>query len=190
MIKLKSVMAAVVASMTLMGCASFKAPSYSSDYAAVDALKSYKLQKMAVATVKPEDPEAKVNKISLRGNSLVVDGGTFSTYLHDAIVSDLTDAGLYDPRSRTRLDIEILENDIDVSGISTGTGVLAVDLKVVNNDAVVLDRKYSAYTQFDSSFAAMMAIPKGQNEYPNLVRKLLSNIYNDRRFVDALQGIK
>lgn len=178
------VLAAVV---LVVGCAGYKTPIYSSDYVAVDSLKAYRLKKLAVENVKPEDSEAEVNKITLRGGSLVVEGGTFATYLQNAIKNDLIEIGAYDPTSQTTLDVTILKNDIDVSGFSDGKGEIEILLKVRNRDAVLLEKSYIANTQFDSAFAAMVAVPKGQSEYPKLVKKLLATVYADKQFISAIK---
>ncbi|TDR79940.1 hypothetical protein [Paludibacterium purpuratum] len=184
---IKSTLCALACAATMSGCASFNTPSYTPDYNAIDALKAAQIGKVAVNTVQPEDPAADVNHINLRGSHLTVEGGTFASYLQQAITSDLTEAGVYDPNADTKLVIELLENDINVAGFATGTGVLVVNLQVLQHGKVVLDKKYSAHSQFDSSFAAALAIPNGQNAYPGLVKKLLSTIYSDHQFIDVLQ---
>ena len=73
--------------LMLAGCVSIKTPTYSSDYVALDALKKYKLKKVAVEDVAPKDVEDKVNKITLRGANLVVENGTFATYLQNALIN-------------------------------------------------------------------------------------------------------
>lgn len=177
----------ICAVSSIVGCASYKTPTYSPDYVAIDALKTYKLKKVAVNPIQPEDPDAKVNKITLRGGSLVVDGGTFATYLQNAIKSDLTEIGVFDPTAQTKLDVVILKNDIDVSGLSVGTGELEISLKITSNNNIVLDKNYSANTQFESAFAAIVAVPKGQSEYPKLVKELLANVFADKQFIEAIQ---
>ena len=59
------------------GCASPKAPAYSPDYAALDQLKAAKPSTIAVVKVQPTDPNAPVNRISLRGTRLDSPSGTF-----------------------------------------------------------------------------------------------------------------
>ena len=49
-----------------------------------------------------------------------------------------------------------------------------------------LRKTYQARTSFESSFAGAVAIPKGQIEYPSLVRTLLRNVYTDPAFVAAI----
>lgn len=173
--------------LALVGCASYKTPTYSSDYETLDSLKSYKLKKLAVENVKPESADEKVNKITLRGGDLIVDGGTFATYLGNAIKSDLLEINAYDPASQNKIEVTLLKNDIDVSGFSVGTGEIEVSLKVTSASNVLLEKNYSANTEFESAFGAIVAIPKGQSEYPKLVKKLLANIFSDKQFINAIK---
>lgn len=177
----------VITSLQLSGCASLVAPSYSPSYESIDQVKKVKAVRLSVGTVLPTDPAAKVNTISLRGSSLKASDGTFAKYLENAIVSDLKEMGFYDSTSSSRIDITILKNDIDISGFSNGNGMLEAAVKVTCNNVVSLDKTYTATTQFDSSFAGAVAIPKGQSEYPNLVRAFLTQLYSDSAFVEAIK---
>lgn len=172
---------------TLSGCAGYKTPTYSPDYVTLDSLKTYKLKKLAVENVKPESLDEKVNKITLRGGELIVDGGTFATYLGNAIKNDLSEINAYDPTSKNKIEVTLLKNDIDVSGFSIGTGEIEILLKVTNGSDVILESNYSANTKFDSAFSGIVAIPKGQSEYPKLVKKLLANLFSDKQFINAIK---
>jgi hypothetical protein len=171
----------------LSGCASFVAPEYSADYAAVDALKRQSLKPASVGKVQPEDPAAKVNNITLRGTKLASPAGTFALYVEQALIRDLTEAGLYDKAAGKRIDMRLLRNDIDVSGFSSGEGDIAVEVTVVNGGATLFKKQFDTKTNFDSSFAGAVAIPKGQSEYPRLVREMLSLMYRDAGLIAALK---
>ena len=176
-----------VAALLGAGCMTLSAPAYSPDYETTDRLKSVEIGKMSIGDVQPRDPEASVNKITLRGSSLIPPNGTFASYLESAIRSDLVEMGLYDPGSTTRIGATILQNDIDVSGFGTGYGVMEVKLDVKQEDTRIFEKVYLANIEFESSFAGAVAIPKGQNEYPNLVRALLKKVYEDSAFINAVK---
>lgn len=176
-----------IALLLLSGCATFVAPSYSPDYQTIDTLKKQKLSKAAVNTFEPQDPNAEVNKISLRGSSLKATEGSFASYIENAMRSDLTEMGVYDENATTKINTTILKNDIDISGLSKGSGLLEIQLTVSKDGAIALDKTYSVTTAFDSAFAGMTAIPIGQKEYPNLVRALLTKIYTDPEFIEVLK---
>lgn len=171
----------------LAGCASFVAPAYSPDYPTLDRLKTQSLDKVSVGRFEPRAAEAPVNKITLRGAPFAPASGTFVDYLEQAIRSDLHELRLLDPNATARIDATVLKNDIDVSGLSTGEGHMQVELTVSRDGRPVHQKVYTASTRFDSAFAAAVAVPKGQSEYPNLVRALLQTIYADPAFAAALR---
>jgi hypothetical protein len=178
--------AAIAFVTTLTGCASFIAPGYSPDYPTVDRLKATPIAPLAVGTFQPRAPDAKVNRISLRGASMTAQEGSFAQYLENAIRSDLIELKALDPNADIRIDATLTKNDINVAGISTGTGVIEMQLQISRKGVATLQKAYLATIQFDSSFAGAVAIPKGQSEYPNLVRTLLKQIYSDQEFLAAV----
>jgi hypothetical protein len=184
---LRHVFAAGLCAVVLSGCSSLVAPPYSADYDVLDGLKKTPLAKVAVAPVRPTDAAAPVNKITLRGANLVGPKGTFAAYLEDALIEDLRELSVYDAGAAVLLQATILKNDIDVSGLSVGTGRMDVALSVTRGGVPLLNKTYTAATQFESSFAGAVAIPRGQSEYGALVRKLLSSIYADPEFKAALK---
>jgi hypothetical protein len=168
------------------GCASFKAPVYSPDYQVLDSLKNKPLVSVSVAPVEPKDPEAKVNKISLRAASLSTEQGTFSAYFEQSMIQDLTEMGIYQPSSNVQIKATLIENDIDISSFSKGYGKMVVDLEIHKSSVLTFSKQYTGLTQFESSFAGAVAIPKAQSEYPYLVRELLKQIYSDPEFIKEL----
>ncbi|CAN7638955.1 hypothetical protein LJR290_004910 [Variovorax sp. LjRoot290] len=174
------------AALLATGCAQLIAPPYSSDYEALDRLKRVPAERVAVATVQPTDANNAVNNLSLRGAGFRSGSGTFAKYLEDALVGDLKEISLYDATARTRIDTVIQKNEIAVANISTGTGLMDVELTVARDGKQRLRKVYSAQTSFESSFAGAVAIPKGQAEYPNLVRALLREVYTDPAFIAAI----
>lgn len=186
--KLLRFAAACLAAAALSGCGSLIAPPYSPDYQALDRLKRASVGKVAVAPVQPRDPAASVNHITLRGARMNSPRPTYAHYLEDALVQDLREAGVLDPHSPLRIEATIVKNEIDVAGIRTGTGTMEVDLAVIQGDTTRLRKTYLASTNFESSFAGAVAIPKGQIEYPNLVKALLGKVYADIDFINALKN--
>ena len=181
-----AVLVSVIVGMTT-GCASFNVPSYAPDYPTLDQMKSENIEKISVGQFQPQDPNAAINKISLRGAALKPAEGNYAKYLEQAIRSDLAEMRLHDPESPIRIEATLTQNYIDVSGISTGYGALAVELSVLKSGQAVFTKKYMVQTSFESSLAAAVAVPKGQNEYPNLVKTLLKNIYSDPDFLRSIK---
>ncbi|MES2530833.1 MAG: hypothetical protein V4636_07340 [Pseudomonadota bacterium] len=179
-------LAACSAVLLATGCAQFAAPPYAADYTALDALKRTAPDKVNVAEVQPTDPAHPVNNLSLRGARLRSATGTFAQYLESALRSDLKEIAVYDPAARTRINATIQRNEIDVAGVSTGEGFMDVELIVTRDGIERLRKVYQARTSFESSFAGAVAVPKGQSEYPNLVRTLLKQVYTDPAFIAAI----
>lgn len=177
----------IFATLILSACSSLVAPPYSADFEALDRLKKQSLQKVAVETVQPVNPDAPVNRISLRAASMVGPKGSFAKYLEDALVQDLQEISLYDATAGLRIEATLLKNEIDISGFSTGAGRMEAELSVKRAAGLVYKKTYSAATQFESSFAGNVAIPRGQIEYSNLVRALLGQVYADPDFINALK---
>lgn len=185
--RIHTLLLGLVLAPLVAGCMSLTVPPYSPSYEFIDGLKGKSLEKIAVGEVQPRDPNSPVNKITLRGSSLSVQDGTFASYLEEAIKSDLREIGILDRNSSIKLDANILRNDIDVSSLSTGTGIMEISLVIRRDGNVTFERPYSVQTTFQSSFAGAVAIPKGQNEYPVLVRTLLEKIFADPEFFNAIK---
>lgn len=168
------------------GCAQLVAPPYAPDYEGIDSLKRTGPDKIAVGTAQPTDPKAAVNRLSLRGATLLSGSGSFAKYLEDALISDLREIGVYDSAARTRIDATLLGNEIAIGQIATGTGFMEVELTVTRDGTRRLRKIYTARTSFESSFAGAVAIPKGQLEYSNLVKALLRQVYTDPAFIAAV----
>lgn len=180
------ILIAVLMSALATGCANLAAPPYAADFSAVDALKRTSSNKVAVGKVLPDDPKAKVNSISLRAANLSAGDTSFAGYLERAMSSDLREAGLLDSKSNVKIELVLLQNDIDISGFSEGKGLMEVDLSITSSGQSLLRKTYTATTKFESSFMGSTAIAKGQSEYPNLVRALLASIYRDPAFLKAV----
>ncbi|EAR59547.1 hypothetical protein [Neptuniibacter caesariensis] len=185
----KTLLAPLISVVLISGCASFEAPSYSPDYQTIDAVKTQSLKAVSLGDFSPMDPQAKVNKISLRAAGFKAKQGTFTQYFRDALEADLTEIGIYDQASDVTISAELVENDLDISGFSKGKGLMQVRLMINQGEDVLLDKVYTAVTEFDSSFAAAVAVPKAQSEYPVLVKTMLAKIYTDKAFVKAVTKI-
>jgi hypothetical protein len=178
--------AACMATLLASGCAQLMAPSYSSDYASLDRLKTTRPEKTSVATFQPTDPNHAVNNLTLRGARLKSPSGSFAKYLENALIGDLKEISVYDPDASTRIAAVIQHNEMAIGGMNTGEGLMDVELTVTRAGTERLRKIYQARTSFESSFAGAVAIPKGQSEYPNLVRTLVRNVYSDPAFIAAI----
>lgn len=171
----------------LAGCSTFPVPGYSPDYPSLDRLKTQSLSTVDLEAFEPRDAGAPVNQLSLRGAPFAPAGGSFATYIETAMRSDLTELRRLKPGANTRISGELLLNRFDISGFSTGEGELKFRLRVLREGQLKLDKTYQTNTTFPIHFAANVAVPRAQAEYPRLVQKLLQTIYTDPAFQAALQ---
>ncbi|WP_257884865.1 hypothetical protein [Variovorax sp. RO1] len=167
------------------GCAQLGAPPYAADYEALDRLEAHNPGKVAVAKVQPTDPNDRINTLGLRRARLVSPSGTFAQYLEDALMRDLGEISVYDPKAPTRIAARILVNELDL-GVINGSGRMDVEVTVTRNAAQKLRKTYRGEIAFDSSYANIVAVPAGQAAYPRLVRALLRQVYADPQFVAAI----
>ena len=177
--------AIMIASMLLTSGCTFMAPSYTPDYSALDSFKRQKLSKIALEPVEPKDLNAKVNNISLRGSTLLSPSGSYAQYLEDAIKSHFTDANILDQNSLVTNSFTPKKMTL-MSSFSNGYGIIEAKFNVNRDGIAVFNKRIAEQTVFESSIAGAVAIPKGQGEYPNLVRALLKKLYADKEFINAL----
>lgn len=180
---------ALAAIVLSTGCAPLLAPPYAADYETLDRLEAARPGMVALAKAEPAASEDKLNTVRLRSARLVSPSGSFAQYLQDALMRDLSEISVYDPKAPTRIAARILVNDIDL-GVINGTGRMDVEITVTRdttgNTTQRLRKTYSAQTAFDSSYANIVAVPAGQAAYPRLVRALLRQVYADPQFVAAV----
>jgi hypothetical protein len=173
----------------LTGCAPLLAPPYAADYETLDRLEATRPGMVALAKAQPADAEDKLNTVRLRSARLVSPSGSFAQYLQDALMRDLSEIAVYDPKAPTRIAARIVVNDIDL-GVINGSGRMDVEVTVTRDTTGTtmqrLRKTYSAKTAFDSSYASIVAVPAGQAAYPRLVRALLREMYADPQFVAAI----
>ncbi|WP_256094744.1 hypothetical protein [Paraburkholderia nodosa] len=177
----------VIAPLLFLTACAVVAPPYSPD---VDNIQSLKNVTAAHAKVGAFDSQADAKNpypVPLRANSLKSPvGNSFGAYLADAMTKELQMAGKLSPESDVEIKATLLENDIDV-GVATGAARLSARFIVMRSGSVRYDQVKSAHTQWDSAFAAMIAVPKAREEYPLAVQKLLGELYADPAFIQAIQ---
>ncbi|MFV0675130.1 hypothetical protein ACLIWX_18665 [Variovorax sp. tm] len=176
---------ALAAAVLATGCAPLLAPPYAADYETLDKLEAARPGMVALAKAQPSDADNKVNTVRLRSARLLSPSGSFAQYLQDAMMRDLSEISVYDPKAPTRIAARVLVNEIDL-GVINGAGRMEVEITVTRDAAQRLRKTYRAETAFDSSYASIVAVPAGQAAYPRLVRALLRQVYADPLFVAAI----
>lgn len=177
----------VSACLCISGC-SMMAPNYSASIPNVQKLKDAGDVKAKVGTFDSAKDPANANPISIRGSSLNSPyNNSYSEYLAAAIRQELELAGKLSANSDIEISGTLLKNDLDASGFGTGYGTIEARFMVKKGAQIRYDKVKAAKTQWESSFAGAVAIPKAQQEYSNLVQQLLITLYGDQEFLQALK---
>jgi|CXWL01.1.fsa_nt_gi hypothetical protein len=179
---------ALLALAVASGCAQM-APNYSPSVENIQ-----KMRDSGAAKVRVGRFEAKLvtgqkdDAIQLRANTMQSPyGGKFSTYIQEAMKSELQAARLLDDKSSLEIGGVVMKNDVSVASFSQGTGEIEARVIVRNAGQVRFDKVKSANSVFESSFAGAIAIPAGAAAYPELVRKFLAALFGDPDFIAALK---
>ncbi|MBU6486511.1 MAG: hypothetical protein KGQ57_01660 [Burkholderiales bacterium] len=171
----------------LLSACALVAPQYSPDVDNIETLKSVTNAKAHVGEFDSTPGPGNYYPVPLRANVLRSPvGHSFGDYLADAMTKELTMAGKLSPQSDVEIKATLIKNDIDV-GIATGGASLSARFIVVRGGQTRFDKVVSAQTQWDSAFAAMIAVPKAREEYPAAVQKLLGQLYADPAFRQAIE---
>ncbi len=169
----------------LVGCVTMPATTYQPSIDNTQALQRSGKAKLGVdAFTAAQGVENK--SLSVRGSQLTGGSdGTFSTYLHDALQSELQTAGRFDATSATKVSGTLTGNELDGSGFSTGHAKVSARFVVVRQQTKVYDKELTATHQWDSSFVGAIAIPAAMQNYTTAVQKLIGLLIADPDFVKA-----
>jgi hypothetical protein len=177
----------VTAPIALLAACSLVAPPYSPDVDNIQSLKNVATAHAKLGTFESHADAKNPYPVPLRANVMKSPiGNSFGAYLADAMTKELLMAGKLSPQSDVEIKATLLQNDID-TGVATGTATLAARFIVTRGETVRYDQVKTAHTQWDSAFAAMIAVPKAREEYPLAVQKLLGELYADPAFIEAIQ---
>ncbi|MFZ6844950.1 hypothetical protein [Undibacterium sp. RuTC16W] len=177
-------LAIVVAST---GC-SMMAPKYDASQNNIQALKDAGNYSAKVGEFVSKNDPKNANPISIRGSSLASPyQASYAIYLSEAIKQELTLAGKFTPNVNLEITGTLLKNDIDASGFSIGNVIIEARFVVKKDGKTTYDQVKSINSEFPSSFAGAVAIPRAVQEYSPAVQKLLASLYTDKAFIDSLK---
>lgn len=177
---------AVLVCLFSSGC-SMMAPQYSTSIPNVQKLKDAGAIKAKVGTFASDNNPGNPNILGIRAATMESPYGTYSAYLATALKQELELSGKLAPNSDIEISGTLLKNDLDTSSFSVGYGTIEARFVVKKGSETRYDKVKSAKTEFESSFAGAVAIPKAQQEYPTLVQQLLATLYSDPEFFQALK---
>ncbi len=167
------------------GC-SLMAPQYTGSIENVQKLKSGSLQPVKVGEFASTPSKVNANPISIRGSMLASPyDASFGKYVAEALKIELSLANKNAATSDFELSGELLANDINAAGFSTGTGNMEARFVVKKSGAIRYDQVKNITHEWPSSFVGAVAIPRATQEYSNLVQKLLAALYADPLFQES-----
>lgn len=167
------------------GC-SMMAPKYTTSIENVQALKNNGTSEIKVGQISTGPEASKSNPISIRTNSLQSPyDNSFSAYIAEAIKQELTLAKRNSPASNIEITGELLKNDIDATGFSTGTTTIEARFRVSRDGKTNFDQVKSVSHEFPSHFVGAIAVPNAVLSYNVALQKLLNSLYEDKAFIEA-----
>ena len=177
----------IVAAAALSGCA-MTAPKYTPSMDNVSTLTQMGDVKAKVgdftAAVTKESPAT----LSIRGSSLSSPvGGNYGAYVAEALRQELSLANKLVVGSDALVTGDLLKNELDASGFSTGTASISARFVVSKGGVSVYDAVKTVDNSWESSFVGATAIPAAVTGYHNTVQKLLAALYADPAFVKAIK---
>lgn len=172
--------------MWMSGCA-VRAPAYSVSINNVEALKRADLRQAKVGEFSVKSGAPGATSIQLRANHMSSSvGSNYADYLADAMRKELDLAKKLDPKANFEISGVLLQTDVDAA-MGTGSGYMEAQFVVKQDGVVKFDKVKRGEHHWDSSFAAAVAVPAAQQNYPMVVQNLLSALYSDADFQKALK---
>lgn len=173
--------AGVLATLLLQGCATLQAPPYEPSYENVTLAKQAFAEQVVVGAFTGGPVQ-----LSARGSKVISSlGSNFADYVQGALSSELRRAEALLPGSEWKLQGTLLATDLDASGISEGEATIATEFVLTQAGAERYRRRHEARHTWESSFVGGVAIPRAVRAYPKVVEFLFRKLYGDPDFVKA-----
>ena len=182
----KILIASAISSTLLLSGCSFYFPNYVSEPLALSPLQKAEGTKANVGQIEKDKSVSDSISLRLYPTKSPYDD-SFVRYLEEALKQDLNFYGIYDPNSPIEITGIIKKNDIDVSGLTTAPAEMEVAFVVRKGNQLRYNKSVAIHYEFPSHFTGAVAIQAGIDEYPKLVSKLLSKLYSDSEFINALK---
>lgn len=179
---------ALLLALLVTGCASVKLDATGATPTTVEKLRGANLAPARAGVFKlaaGQDAAMDTQLPGLRGLRLEPGKGSWSQYLKDTLVVELTAAGLHDVASPIVIEGQLIDSKVDAA-ITTGTGRVAARFTVASNARVVYDKTLAVDASWESSFMGAVAVPEAINQYGALYKKLVAKLVDDPDFRRAL----
>ena len=122
----------------------------------------------------------------VRANPISSPTGSIPAHIQDAISEELRKAGLLDPNASRHLQVLVVKNQLN-AGMGSGDGKIAARFTLLDGKDVLYDATKDVSHQWGSSFFGAIAIPNAANAYNPMLKDLLSALYSDPQFIQALK---
>jgi hypothetical protein len=178
-----------LASLQFAGCASVTLPAASGTAGNVEKLKASGAASMGTGEFKAAPGKAsEADKgLSVRGsNSISPAQGSFALQLRDQLAAELKAAGMLATDGGIVISGTVTDNSLE-AGMSTGSARLAARFVVRRDGKVVYDKELLASAQWESSFAAAVAVPAAFNQYGAIYQSLVGKLLDDADFRAAVK---
>jgi hypothetical protein len=165
------------------------APKYSMSYENISHLRNGKLNNLKVGEVK-KDPSAKdnIDELTIRASPWKSPYGSFSAYLKEALLTELSEAKIIKESADLTLSAYILKNDISAPITGKGTGTLEVKYQISKDNKVIYESIKNSTTTWESSFFGAQAIGEAAQNYPKVYQSNLNALFTDFAFINAIKG--
>lgn len=179
--------AALLATVAVVaGCAN-PAPPYQASIDNVQTLQRAGSSKVKLGSFTAKAGAVGAQSITLRAMSMTSPvGADFGAYLGEAVKQELTLAKRLDPASAIEVSGVLLGNDIDTA-MGTASGYAEAQFVVSKDGQVRFSKTKRGEQSWESSFVGAIAIPKAQQSYALIVQQLLTSLYKDPEFTEALK---
>ncbi len=172
----------------LAGCVTTGAPAYQPSVSNTETLMKQSKTPLGVAKFNAT-PGFDDGKLFIRGSTLTGGAdGKFSTYLHDATISELKTAGRFDPNAKLQISGTLEHNSIDGAAIKTASAEIAAHFVITRDGQKVYDKSVSVRHEWESSFIGGIAIPAAIQNYASTVQLLLGKFFADPDFISATRS--
>jgi len=171
------------------GCVTVDAPVQQATFENVRLLQATDIPQIALGAFElaPGLPPQMDKTISMRAGSLKAPGtGSFSSYLRQTFETELTAAGKLSPEGTAVLSGQLTRSEVKTS--PAGEGHLAARFRVTRGGKVMFDKELAVTESWKFDFIGAIAIPEAMNRYTALYPKLVTALFNDAEFRQALRA--
>lgn len=135
-----------------------------------------------------KEGSSEVNSVSVRGRSIGSPyNDTYAAYIAKALEDQLKKANLLNKNADTVISGELLTDNVDGSGTSTGESDISARFVVTKKGNVLYNKIHTRHHEWESSFVGYTAAQNTLQNYPVAVQKLIKTLVNDPDFRKSLQ---